>query len=368
MEIDDQTAQAAWVAGRIGLGSPPMSVLQLLGSAVDGGAETYFTDLTRALAEARTAQTAVIRAHATRQSALLTAQIPTTIARFGSQLDLFTKGKIRQVARVSEAKVLLAWMNRAASHAPKGPWARIGRLGGYYDLKYYRGFDALVANTPDIAAWVLAQGWPQDRIHYIPNFAEAGSLETVDRAALDTPADVPLLLSMGRLHEVKAHDISLKALALIPDAYLWIAGTGPLEAELKTLAQSLGVAERVRFLGWRNDAAALYRTADAGLFPSRFEPLGNVVIQCWANSLPVIAAASQGPSQLITPGQDGLLVPIDDAPALAAAARRVLAEPALRDQMVQQGLIRMDGEFSKAAVVAQWQALFAHYGDRPCAP
>jgi glycosyltransferase involved in cell wall biosynthesis len=345
-----------------------MTVLQLLGSAIDGGAETYFTDLTRGLAAAGTDQVAVIRAHAARQSALQDAQIPTTIARFGSQLDLFTKGKVRTVARASRAKVLLAWMNRAASHAPSGPWARIGRLGGYYDLKYYRGFDALVANTRDITDWILAQGWPQDRVHYIPNFAEAGSQETVDRASLDTPSDVPLLLSMGRLHEVKAHDISLKALALIPQAYLWIAGTGPLEAELKALAQSLGVADRVRFLGWRNDAAALYRTADACLFPSRFEPLGNVVIQCWANGLPVIAAASQGPSQLIRPGQDGLLVPIDDAPALATAARRVLAEPALRDQMVQQGLIRMDGEFSKAAVIAQWQALFAHYGDRPCAP
>ena len=345
-----------------------MSVLQLLGSAIDGGAETYFTDLTRGLAAAGTDQVAVIRAHAARQSALQDAQIPTTIARFGSQLDLFTKGKVRTVARASRAKVLLAWMNRAASHAPSGPWARIGRLGGYYDLKYYRGFHALVANTRDITDWILAQGWPKDRVHYIPNFAEAGPLETVDRASLDTPSDVPLLLSMGRLHEVKAHDISLKALALIPQAYLWIAGTGPLEAELKALAQSLGVADRVRFLGWRNDAAALYRTADACLFPSRFEPLGNVVIQCWANGLPVIAAASQGPSQLITPGQDGLLVPIDDAPALATAARRVLAEPALRDQMVQQGLIRMDGEFSKAAVIAQWQALFAHYGDRPCAP
>jgi glycosyltransferase involved in cell wall biosynthesis len=345
-----------------------MSVLQLLGSAIDGGAETYFTDLTRGLAAAGTDQVAVIRAHAARKSALQDAQIPTTIARFGSQLDLFTKGKIRTVARASRAKVLLAWMNRAASHAPSGPWARIGRLGGYYDLRYYRGFDALVANTRDITDWILAQGWPQDRVHYIPNFAEAGSQETVDRASLDTPSDVPLLLSMGRLHEVKAHDISLKALALIPQAYLWIAGTGPLEAELKALAQSLGVSDRVRFLGWRNDAAALYRTADACLFPSRFEPLGNVVIQCWANGLPVIAAASQGPSQLIRPGQDGLLVPIDDAPALATAARRVLAEPALRDQMVQQGLIRMDGEFSKAAVIAQWQALFAHYGDRPCAP
>ncbi|MEY4256744.1 MAG: hypothetical protein RLZZ141_1971 [Pseudomonadota bacterium] len=345
-----------------------MSVLQLLGSAVDGGAETYFTDLTKALAAAGTDQIAVIRAHAARQSALHDAQVPTTIARYGSQLDLFTKGKIRRIAQGAKAKVLIAWMNRAASHAPVGDWARIGRLGGYYDLKYYRGFDALVANTRDIADWILAQGWPKDRVHYIPNFAEAGSLETVDRAGLDTPSNVPLLLSMGRLHEVKAHDMSLKALALIPEAYLWIAGTGPLEAELKALAQSLGVAERVRFLGWRNDAAALYRTADVCLFPSRFEPLGNVVIQCWANGLPVIAAASQGPSQLIRQGQDGLLVPIDDVSALADAARRLLAEPKLRNQMVQQGLARIDGEFSKASVVAQWQALFAHYGDQPCAP
>lgn len=345
-----------------------MSVLQLLGSAVDGGAETFFTDLTTALAEARTDQCAVIRAHPERQAALEAAQIETHLARFGSQLDLFTRGRIRRLARRSKAKVLLAWMNRAASHAPSGPWARIGRLGGYYDLKYYRGFEALVANTRDIEAWIIAQGWPQDRVHYIPNFAQAGPMDRVDRASLDTPPDAPLLLSMGRLHHVKAHDISLQALALIPSAYLWIAGAGPLEADLKALAQSLGVDDRVRFLGWRNDPSALYRTADACLFPSRFEPLGNVVIQCWAHSLPVIAAASKGPSQLIRQGQDGLLVPIDDAPALAEATLRVLSETGLRGQMIEQGLGRIEGEFAKAAVVAQWQDLFAHYGDVPCAP
>lgn len=349
------------------LGSGSMSVLQLLGSAADGGAETYFTDLTSALAAAGTEQAAVIRAHPARQAALEAAQIPTTIARFGSQLDLFTKGQIRKAAHASKAKVLLAWMNRAASHAPKGPWVRIGRLGGYYDLKYYRGFDALVANTPDIAAWIAAQGWPADRVHYIPNFAEAGPADRVERAGLDTPLDVPLLLSMGRLHQVKAHDVSLKALAMIPGAYLWIAGTGPLEAELKALAEELGLLDRVRFLGWRSDASALYRTADACLFPSRFEPLGNVVIQCWAHGLPVIAASSKGPSQLITEGEDGLLVPIDDAEALAKAARRVLDDAALRRHLVQQGLTRIDGAFAKSAVVAQWQALFAHYGDVPCA-
>ena len=88
---------------------------------------------------------------------------------------------------------------------------------------------------------------------------------------------------------------------------------------LEKAAGALGVADRVRFLGWRADPSALYRAADVCVFPSRYEPLGNVVIQAWAHGLPVVAAASQGPAALIEDGADGLLVPIDDADALAAA-------------------------------------------------
>ncbi len=225
-------------------------------------------------------------------------------------------------------------MNRAARHTPKGPWARIGRLGGYYNLKYYTGFDELVANTEDIAEWIVGQGWPAGRVRCIPNFAAAAPrTEAVDRASLETPADARLLLSMGRLHEAKAHDVTLQALTEVPDAWLWIAGVGPLEAKLKAMAQALGVADRVRFLGWRTDASALYRTADLCVFPSRYEPLGNVVIQR-AHALPVVAAASQGPQALIEDGKDGLLVPVDDAPGAGGrhppAAGLAGAAPAVR--------------------------------------
>ena len=61
----------------------------------------------------------------------------------------------------------------AARHTPAGSWARIGRLGGYYNLKYYKGFDHLVANTEDIAEWVVGQGWPAGKVSHIPNFAQA---------------------------------------------------------------------------------------------------------------------------------------------------------------------------------------------------
>ena len=340
-----------------------MSVLHLLGTAGEGGAETYFVDLVAALAREGVGQAAAIRPNANREAALKAMGVPSGQFRFGGPIDILTKPKVKGFAEKSGAKLALAWMNRAARHTPKGPWARIGRLGGYYNLKYYRGFDELVANTEHIADWIVEQGWPAGKVRCIPNFAAApDEVAPADRASLDTPADAPLLLAMGRLHEAKAHDISLTALAQVPEAYLWIAGVGSQEARLRSMAGALGVADRVRFLGWRTDASALYRAADICVFPSRYEPLGNVVIQAWAHGLPVVAAASQGPAALIRDGEDGLLVPVDDADALAAGVRRLLDEPMLRIRCVQQGSERVEAEFSEAAVVAQWRRLFADYG------
>lgn len=340
-----------------------MSVLHLLGTAGEGGAETYFVDLVEALQAAGVVQAAAIRRHPGREDRLRAAGVPVKALRFGGPIDILTKTAVAGFAAVNGATLALAWMNRAARHTPKGPWKRVGRLGGYYSLKYYKGFDHLVANTEDIADWIVAQGWPAGQVTCIPNFAAApDAAAPVDRASLGTPAGVPLLLAMGRLHEAKAHDVALQALTLLPDAWLWIAGVGPLEAKLKGMATALGVEDRVRFLGWRSDASALYRTADVCMFPSRYEPLGNVVIQAWAHGLPVVAAASQGPKALIQDGKDGLLVPIDDAEALASGVRRVLGDTGLRKRLAAAGAKRVSAEFSKAAVVARWKTLLADLG------
>ncbi len=341
-----------------------MSVLHLLGSGGDGGAETYFVDLVTALHRAGVAEACAIRAHAARTTALAEAGVVSQTFGFGGPLDLLTRPRIATWGRRMDAKVIVAWMNRAGRHTPAGPWKRVGRLGGYYSLKYYRGFDHLVGNTRDIVDWVIAQGWPAAQVSCIPNFA-GGPDETapVSRASLDTPEGVPLLLGMGRLHDAKAHDVSLKALTQIPEAYLWIAGAGPLEDKLKAMAGALGVADRVRFLGWRQDASALYRAADVCLFPSRFEPLGNVVIQAWANGLPVVAANSQGPGALIRDGQDGFLVAVDDADALAERTKALLADPMLGIRLIQNGHARVEAEFSEAAVVEEWRSLFSRLGE-----
>jgi len=333
-----------------------------MGSAVNGGAEAYFVSLAGAFARAGIAQAAAIRAHAGREAALAEIGVTTRVLPFARPFDFITPAGIASLAREQDARLIVAWMNRAASHTPAGAWKRIGRLGGYYKLKNYRDFDALVCNTIDIVEWVVREGWPIERAHYIPNFAAAGEGAKLSRSELDTPDGPPLLLGMGRLHTSKAHDVSLRALQQLPDAYLWIAGDGPDDAVLKSQAQDLGVADRVRFLGWRDDASSLYRAADLVVFPSRFEPLGNVIIQSWAHGVPVIAARSAGPSALIRDSEDGFLIEIDDSEALAAKTRLLLADKELSARFVANGARRVETEFSESAVVAQWRALFDAMG------
>ena len=318
-----------------------MTVLHLLGSPRHGGAETFFLDLLEALQRDGSPQAAAIHANHDREQALAAMGVPTYVLPFQPPFDVSTGRRIRKIARELPAEVLVQWMNRAGRVVPrKGPWTRIGRLGGYYDLKYYRGADHLVGNTQDIVDYILRQGWPADRVDYIPNFAVSKDDAPASRAAETTPDDTPLLLCMGRLHADKAHDISLHALAELPGCWMWIAGAGEAEWELKALAKRLGVAERVRFLGWRLDASALYRAADICLFPSRFEPLGNTVIQAWAHHIPLVTAASAGPGALVRAEEDALLVPINDAPATAAAVRRLLDDPALGQRLAHAGAAR----------------------------
>jgi glycosyltransferase involved in cell wall biosynthesis len=342
-----------------------MTLLHVIGSAGDGGAETYFLSLVEAFRREGIPQAVALRAHPARQAALARIGVPAATFPF-SRFGPTTRPAVADYARRVGARVVLAWMSRAASLMPAGPWRRIGRLGGYYDIRFFRRCDLLVANTPDIRDYVLRHGWAADRIVHIRNFAEPDDHPALPRAALGTPADAPLLLGMGRLHREKGHDVTLRALARLPGAWLWLAGSGPEEAALRRLAARLGVAERVRFLGWRDDAGALYRAADVCVFPSRTEPLGNVVIQAWAYRLPVVAARAIGPSYLITDGEQGLLVPIEDSAALAASVGHLLRDTALQAKLRENGFRRWAAEFSVRGVIKQWRPLLGLCRPRGC--
>ena len=334
-------------------------VLALLAGGASGGAETFFVDLMAALHRAGLSVHPVVRPHPDRVAALEALGLEVRTAPFGRRLDARTGPRLRRAAARVRPDLALAFMSRAALWMPPGPQVKLARLGGYYDLKYYRRCEHLVCITPDIARHVRAGGWPAGRVHVVPNFASRDDHPAESRARHGTPADAPLLLAPARLHPAKGLDVLLHALAQVPAAHLWIAGEGPARGELEALAARLGLDARVRFLGWRSDRGALYRAADAVVFPSRHEPFGTVSLEAWAYGRPLVAADAAGPAGLVRPESDALLVPREDPAALAAALRRLLADPALAARLAAAGRVRYEAEFTEAACVRRYCRLFA---------
>jgi glycosyltransferase involved in cell wall biosynthesis len=338
-------------------------VMQVIAGARHGGAEAFFMRLVPVLARTGIEQRVAIRRHETRSTRLRDAGLEPLALSFGGWFDFATDPKLARAIDDFAPDVVLAWMSRAARYCRQGEYALVGRLGGYYDLKYYRHCDHLIANTTDIANYLASNGWPRERTTYIPNFVDAKPAAAADREAEDTPTDAPLLLAMGRLHQNKAFDVLLDAMVSLPDAYLWIAGDGPLGDGLRQQAERLGIASRVRFLGWRDDVASLLAAADVLVCPSRHEPLGNVVIEGWAHRRPVVAAAAQGPSALIEDGRSGLIVPVGDAEALADAIRRAAFDGDLAAALADGGQAAYEADYTEAIVVDRYREFFATVAD-----
>ncbi|MSP83521.1 MAG: glycosyltransferase family 1 protein [Alphaproteobacteria bacterium] len=335
-----------------------MRVLQAIAGAAHGGAETFFVSLVTALARAGLEQRAVIRTHPARTAALAAAAVPTVPVRFGGPLDFGSRRALRRVIADWRPTIVMTWMNRATAACPRGDHVLIARLGGPYDLKYYRRCDHLIAITRGLRDRLVAEGWPGDRVHHIANFATAHAADPIDRGSLDTPAGAPVLLAPGRLHPNKGIDVLIDAMPAIPGAYLWIAGEGPLQRVLADLVERRGLTHRIRFLGWRDDLAALYAAADMVVFPSRREPLGTVIPEAWVHGRPLVAAAAEGPVELITDGVDGLLVPVADPPALAAAINRVLEDSSLCSRLVAAGRKTHAASYTEAMIVGRYLDLF----------
>lgn len=325
-----------------------------MAGAVHGGAELFYERLCIALHEAGEIVLPVIRRDPARAARLRQAGLPPVELAFGGPLDPLTTPRLRRVLRDFAPDVVVSWMNRASAHMPRGDWVHVGRLGGYYALRHYRHCDHLVGNTQGIVQWLRARGWAVERTHYVPNFAD----DLAGAAAADLPRAEGrvTLLGLGRLHTDKGFDTLIRALAQVPQGLAVIAGVGPQAAALRRQAERAGVAGRTQFLGWRGDVGGLLAAADVFVCSSRVEPLGNMVIEAWSAGCPVVACDADGPRELIRDGIDGLLVPREDPAALAAAIRRVLGDPVLRQSLAEAGRVRFETEFARAVVIGRWCA------------
>ena len=289
---------------------------------------------------------------------------------FGVETHLIAAGRIRAVgrrvgairriaalARERQVSLVFGWM--VSSQLLAGPaawladipaaWYQVGLpspdwMDRFATFCRARG---IVVLSKDVAA-AQARVRPLRPLHLVYPGASLEKFETVRaqgpatlRARFRLPATGPLIGIVGRLQRWKGMHTLIAAMPVVrarhPDAHLVIVGgahdTEPAYVdELRALTRANGVEGAVTFAGFQADVPHWMQAMDIVVHASDREPFGIVVVEAMALAKPVIAGAAGGPAEIITDGQDGLLVPFDDVAALANAVNRFLDDPAFAER------------------------------------
>jgi len=147
-----------------------------------------------------------------------------------------------------------------------------------------------------------------------------------------------VFLFLGRLIYQKGVDVLLSAFAQIDGGKLFIVGGGEKQKELEAMAKNLGIQHRVYFTGFCKDISEFYALADCFVLPSRWEGLPISIAEAMVAGLPVIATKTDGNSEGVRDGINGLLVEPENPKTLALAMQRMREDTTLREKLVRQGL------------------------------
>jgi len=233
-------------------------------------------------------------------------------------------------------------------------------------LRYVRA-RRIVAVSNFVRDSVIASGFPPAQVEVVydgvplPRAAEMGERALSRKRWMED--DRALLLGcVGCLLPEKGQDLLIRALPLVrrrlPGCRLLLAGDGPSRAGLERLARECGVGEAVRFAGWVEDIADVYRAMDVFLFPSVAEPLGSSLLAAMAHGLPVVARRGGAVPEVIAHGSNGLMIDGADPAALAAAVINMADDPAIAERLGRAARQTIERSFSAERMVANTVAVY----------
>jgi glycosyltransferase involved in cell wall biosynthesis len=252
------------------------------------------------------------------------------------------------------ARLALPGRRPAFVHTEHNMWDRYRLPTRWANAATYRR-NARVIAVSDGVAGSIRSSVPVDVVVHgtDPSLAVTGeAARAAARADLGVAPDARLVGTVGNFTAKKDQATLLRAVAEVParglggagDTMLVLIGLGPLEADLKALAAQLGVGDRVLFPGSRDDVYRLLPALDVFALSSRFEGLPIALLEAMATGVAPVATRVGGIPEVITDGQDGLLVDPGDTSALAAALARVLGDDDLRARVGAAAMVRA-GDF-----------------------
>ncbi len=200
------------------------------------------------------------------------------------------------------------------------------------------------------------------KVAVIPNAVElrrfAAPAEPVRQAIREQcgiSADAPVIGVLARLSEQKGLTYLIAAapaiLAQHPQTHIVLVGDGPLREDLVDQARSLGVEQRVHFVGYRSNTVEFLRAMDLFVLPSLYEGMPLSILEAMGAGLPVVATAVDGTPEAVVDGETGYLVPPADPAALATAVNRMLGDRVLAASMGRNGRARAEAHFSETALI-----------------
>lgn len=207
-------------------------------------------------------------------------------------------------------------------------------------------------------------GLPAERIEVLYNGVDLARFGGSDRAdareRLGLAADAVVVGSVARLVAVKNYPLLLRAIAhpALAPATLVLIGDGPERATLQSLADTLGIADRVRFVGHREDVAQLLPAFDVFVLPSLSEGMSNTLLEAMACSVPPIASQVGGNAEIVRDGIDGLLFPSGDEAALRDALVQMVHNASQRAEMGRASRERVMGAFDIQAMMRAYESLY----------
>ena len=203
------------------------------------------------------------------------------------------------------------------------------------------------------------------KVVYIPGvgidvsrFRGNGEQGAALRRELGIPDGAAVLLSVGELNKNKNHRAVLEALARMENRNLHyvVCGRGPLKEELEAFAREKGLADRVRFMGYRDDIPAFYAMADVFVFPSFREGLSVSVMEAMASGLPIVCSRIRGNTDMVEDGVNGYLMEPGNPDSIAGALRR-LENREKREEISRNNLKKAE-IYSLGVIAEQYRQLY----------
>lgn len=233
-------------------------------------------------------------------------------------------------------------------------------LGKYSDL--------IIVNAPAVKdAYVKQAGLPADKVTVIPNGVDMelnrpGLDASAARSGLGIPAGAPVIGTVSRLHPRKGleffMDAARKVLEAVPEAWLLVAGDGPLRENLEADIRKTNAAGRVVFAGFREDVNIIMNAIDVFAFPSLTEGLPNTLVEAAACGRPIVACDNEENKFIVKDGETALLIPPGNAEAMEAALARLLRDETLRARLGAAARESVAARFSIHSMVASHEKLF----------